>query len=81
MPAQGRAKTIAEPASAERVSMVEPKGGRPLLRLFGGLCKSATRRRFCVHVDLQVQPRALGMEPIMELSRRLGARPHETNAL
>src|SRR5438105_1696816 len=27
----------------------------------------------CVHVDLRVQPRAVGMEPIMELSRRRGA--------
>jgi hypothetical protein len=35
MPAQGRAKTIAEPANAARVSLVEPQGGRPLLRLFG----------------------------------------------
>jgi MFS family permease len=35
MAAQGCAKTIAEPASAAHVSLVEPKGGRPLLRLFG----------------------------------------------
>jgi hypothetical protein len=35
-----------------------------------GLCKSPARRRFCVHVDLHVQPRAVGMEPIMELSGR-----------
>ena len=34
MPAQSRVKTIAEPASAARVSVVEPKGRRPLLRLF-----------------------------------------------
>ena len=34
MPAQGRAETIAEPATAALVSMVEPKGRRPLLRLF-----------------------------------------------
>jgi len=27
MPAQGRAKTIAEPANAARVSLVEPQGG------------------------------------------------------
>jgi hypothetical protein len=34
-----------------------------------GLCKSPARRRFCVQVDLHVQPRAVGMEPFMELLR------------
>jgi MFS family permease len=33
MPAQGRLKAIAEPASAVRRSVADPKGGRPLLRL------------------------------------------------
>jgi hypothetical protein len=35
-----------------------------------GLCKSPARRGFCIHVDWQVQPRAVGMEPFMELSSR-----------
>jgi hypothetical protein len=35
-----------------------------------GLCKSAARRRFCVHIDLLLTQRAVGMEPFMELSSR-----------
>ena len=34
MPAHGRVKAIAEPATGAGVSLVDPKGGRPLLRLF-----------------------------------------------
>jgi hypothetical protein len=34
-----------------------------------GLCQSAVQRRFCVQPDLQGRQRAVGMEPIMELSR------------
>ena len=33
-----------------------------------GLCKSAARWRFSVHVDLLVIERAVGMEPFMEPS-------------
>jgi hypothetical protein len=32
--------------------------------------QNAARRRFCVQVDLLVVHRAMGMEPVMELSRR-----------
>jgi hypothetical protein len=45
-----------------------------------GLCKSAARRRFYVQVDLQVQPRAVGIEPIMELSRWRGPLSRRVNA-
>jgi hypothetical protein len=32
-----------------------------------GSAKASHVGRFCVHVDLQIQPRAVGMEPFMEL--------------
>lgn len=37
-----------------------------------GLCKSAARRRSLVQVELRRVERAVGVEPIMELSRSRG---------
>jgi hypothetical protein len=80
---QGSVKHLPAVASACHRSPPEAHGkeGVNSFESVRGLCKSAARRRFCVRVDLQVQPRAVGMEPIMELSRRRGARPRETNAV